>query len=96
MADTSKDAFFQIGAQGVTMHGCYGFVRGGGRSLWPGNVTQTVATRGIYFPAAVAGCNILASIDPTSVTTAVSGLPGSGNYVRVVNSDTGALLATQG
>jgi hypothetical protein len=85
MADTSQNALFQIGANGIVMAGCYGFVRGGGR--------YATATRGLYFPSAVVGCKIDMGIDPTNVTT-----PFSGSFVnnrgQVVNTDTGALFAS--
>jgi len=85
IVDTASDYAYQVNSNGVIISGCYAFVRGGGR--------YATMTRGLYFPAAQAGCLINMSIDPSNVTTPLSG-SFTGNRGQVINADTGAVLAS--
>jgi hypothetical protein len=77
VADTSQTAGIQVSSGQVQLNSISIFLRSGGR--------YTTQTNGLYFDAAYSDCTVVGYVNPSSITTPISGslLAANRNFMRV-------------
>jgi hypothetical protein len=82
VADTSSTAGIQVSSSQVQLNSISIFVRSGGR--------YTTQTNGLYFDAAYSDCTVVGYVNPSSITTPISGslASASRNFMRVSDGST--------
>jgi hypothetical protein len=83
--DTCSGFGLRIGASRTQVGACNIFLRGSARYS-----TQSV---GLQWDAAPAHCTFIGAIDPTSITTPISGSPGTSSFMRASNGGTSLVTA---